>query len=162
MFTADESERCYIASLQCAAELLGIQNYLPDICLEIFFTQRGRVITDGVTWQDLTKLMQLCNARQKKAGRLGIKFGGKKKKVNLIRGTYSGAIDLALLNMTPGVYLCGVSTAIAGHMFVINMASDGSVRVHDSIEGGSQAFKSFDFRWVHRWLFIRPCFVGHF
>jgi hypothetical protein len=123
---------------------------------------RPRVKSVGLTWQDLTKLMQLCTSGQKKQGGLGMTFGGKRSKKNLVRRTISGPFNIGELEMQPGVYLCGVATATAGHMFVLRVKSDRGITVFDSLKSKPEPFNIRNFPWVTRWLFVRQCFAGHF
>ena len=68
---------CYVASLRCGAELLGITNYFPDVCLESFLRKYTEVKLNGVTRHHLTYLMQMCNRFQKKAKKKRLTFNGK-------------------------------------------------------------------------------------
>ncbi|GLE06773.1 hypothetical protein PINS_up016318 [Pythium insidiosum] len=161
-FTADDNERCYVASLRRASELLGVPDYLPDVVVDRFLSLRPEVDERGITWKDLTKLMQLSNSLLKKKSGVGVRFPAKRSKANLIRRTVSGRIDLEDLVMSPGVYLCGVATGNAGHMFVLQKFDTGIVRVHDSIDHRSQLYEDADFGWVIRWVFMIQCVIGHF
>lgn len=110
--------------------------------------------TEGVTWQRLTQLMQLANAAQKKAGRYGICFGGKRSNTNVVCSKIGGAVDWRNFGLESGVYLVGALTAVAGHMFVLH-ATDEELWVHDSMEKERKPFSAADFSWVIRWQFVR-------
>jgi hypothetical protein len=161
-YTNDSEALCYVASLRRVGELLGLDNYLPEVVLQRFFRKHPACERSGVTWQNLTKLMQQCNSFQKKLKKIGIEFRGRRSGTNLVRTKISGHLDLAQIRTEPGVYLCGVSTASTGHMFVIHVLTDSTVTVYDSAENTSRQFDDGDFSWVVRWKFIHQCFVGHF
>ena len=55
----------------------------------------------------------------KKCGGGGVSFGDGRKKANRIRQTLVGKPHVSDLHLYPGIFLCGVSAAREGHMFVI-------------------------------------------
>lgn len=141
-------------SLRNIAKLLDISEYLPDHRLEKFWQRFPSTKEGGVSWQHLTKLIQFCNVFQRKKGR-SITFGGGKKKVNRITETLSGKIELEKLALTPGVYLCGISSACSNHVFVLCVKTGSTV--YDSMYENPQSYDDVDFSWVIRWNFVVPC-----
>lgn len=156
-FTADDNGLCFVASLRTAASLIGLQDYLPDVCLKKFLSKHPEASSVGLTWQLLTKLMQLCDSFERKRKGKGFNFGGPRKKVNRVMGTISGKYPWVL---EPGVYLCGVAMASAGHMFVMHADINGSITVHDSACDQPQPYAEADMRFVTRWTFVLPCVQG--
>ena len=73
---------------------------------KMFSQKYPEFIKGGVSWQYLTKLIQLCNSFEKKRKGKGLKFTGKRSKANLIKGTVSGRIDLNSLSISPGMNVC--------------------------------------------------------
>jgi hypothetical protein len=65
-YTIGSEALCYVASLRRVGELLGLDNYLPEVVLQRFFRKHPACERSGVTWQNLTKLMEQCNSFQKK------------------------------------------------------------------------------------------------
>lgn len=116
-------------------------------------------LTTGLTWQQLTKLLQLCNSVAKKRKGLGITFNGPRKKMNQVRETICGKYPWKL---APGVYLCGVAMAVAGHMFVLEVQNTGSIVVHDSNNSSPQPYEEADMDFVTRWIFVLRCSRGFF
>lgn len=55
---------------------------------------------------------------ENKAGGVGICFLGRRSQTNLVRDTLPGSLALDYLTMEPDIYLCGIFTAVAGHMFI--------------------------------------------
>jgi hypothetical protein len=137
-------------------------DYLPDVLLEKFYRTHPKVQTEGITWKALTKLMQMANSVARKARKDGMRFNGKRSKTNLIRGTLSGPLEWIQFKFEPGVYLCGVCTAVEGHMFVLHVQHPRTIKVYDSMESSALDIEQADFSWVVRWSFIHRCHLGFF
>lgn len=104
----------------------------------------------------------MCNSVKRKVGSTGFRFIGKRNKANLIDKKTGRLDDRILDQLVPGgVYICCVSMAAAGHMFVMHRKRK-HVWVYDSAEKEPRVFKKSEFGWVVRWLSIHQCIHGHF
>lgn len=155
-FTASEDGLCFIASARTAATLIGLPDYISGVCVQKFLAKYPEVVSVGVTWQLFTKMLQMCQSVAHKRKVMGMHFGGPHKKVNRIKEKLSGKIHL---NLEPGVYLCGVSMAVAGHMFVLQVWEDGRIFLHDPNHSTPQPYEGADMSWVNRWSFVIRCWT---
>jgi hypothetical protein len=131
-FTADEENLCYVATIRCGARLLSIKDFLIEKVPDRLFAKHPHTKRKGVNWSEFTYLLQTCNGAKKKDTNQMIKFAGKKSETNLVKRRNAAVLDRRELDsIAPGVYICCVGTATAGHMLVLHH-TEGKLWVHDS------------------------------
>lgn len=103
------------------------------------------LIQEANAWQQARRMDQLILPANKK----------KWKTANLIKTTKRGHIPLVL---SPGIYICGaVSRQRLGHMFVLEVAKDRELLVHDSALGKVVPYTAEFCVWIYNWCFIIQC-----
>jgi hypothetical protein len=77
-----------------------------------------------------------------------------------VKQTLSGKIDLNMVGIKPGIFLCGTATPNAGH--ILRCDTNYNVFVYDSYGFKYEPYVTANTNYIVRWQFILQLHIGFF